>query len=155
MNPKSASEDEAAHNGFNAVSLFALNEKGNELLVQLNGIEMLLNCWNSKAKTAMLAVKTIETALSASTPCCIQFINAGGLKKLSQTINDPKTLTSKKICSSVIGILDALLTMLPLPSSNKPTLSVDGSPDPDGKYFKKVIKLFKKADEKKVDVKKT
>ncbi|OHT06935.1 hypothetical protein TRFO_24892 [Tritrichomonas foetus] len=112
-NPKSASEDEAAHNGFNAVTLFAIDEKGNEMLVELRGIEILLNGWSSHSKTAMLAIKSLESALAASTPCCEQFIEFGGIKKLFRALNDPATLTSKKLSTRIIGILDALLTMLP------------------------------------------
>lgn len=161
-NPKSSSEDEAAHNGFNALTLFTLNEKGIELFVQLKGIEYLLDCWTSKAKTAMLAVKAIETALAASTPCCIQFIDAGGLERLTKTLKDPKTLTSKKISSSIIGILDALLTMLPTGETKKAESKDDSkedstsdtkekeqedssdSLDPEGKYFRMVLKIFEK-----------
>ena len=128
QNPKSASEDEAAHNGFNALTLFALDKKGNEQLYELKGIEILLIGWSSKAKTAMLAVKVLESALAASVECCEQFIDYGGIKKLFHALSSPGTQSSLKVSSRVIGILDALLTMLPT----------------DSTYFKRVIRRFVK-----------
>lgn len=136
-NPKSSNEDEAAHNGFNAITLFALNEKGADMLAKQQGIEMLLSCWSSKVKTAPLAIKSIETALAASTPCCIQFIQANGLKKLSKTFTSADILTSKRKSVWCIGILDALLTMLPLPEQGSEL-------DPNGECFIKVLKMFQK-----------
>ena len=65
------------------------------------------------------------------------------MKKLFKALKDSKNLTSKKISSSIIAILDALLTMLPDGSSNSDS---NESLDPEGKYFHDVLKKFKKKD---------
>lgn len=125
MNPKSASEDEAAHNAFNAVILLALDEKGNQMIEKLNGLDIMLNCWSSKASSASLAIKTIESILSASEKCCLQFIDAGGIKKLFGSFK-VSLIKSSSTFLNIIGILDSLLTMLPI----------------DSTYFKRVIRKF-------------
>ena len=113
-NPKSMGEDEAAHNAFNCVILFALDPKGNELLAELKGVELLLSCWSPSAATAGLAMKAIEAALSASSACCEQFVEAGGLKKLFGSLKSAKTAEK---AFSVVAMIDALLTMLSVDST--------------------------------------
>lgn len=113
-NPKTMGEDEAAHNAFNTVILFALDPKGNEMLAELKGVELLLSCWSPSAATAGLAIKAIEAGVSASSSLCEQFVEAGGLKKLFGSLK-PTSKVDKTF--SIIAIIDALLTMLPVEST--------------------------------------
>lgn len=111
-NPESSGEDEAAHNAFNIVTLFALDKIGNEHLVELRGIEILLTVWSSSAATSRLSIKVIEAAVCVSPACCVQFVEAGGLKKLFGAFR------IRESRESIVAILDALLITLPVDSSS-------------------------------------
>ncbi|KAH0792440.1 DUF1716-domain-containing protein [Histomonas meleagridis] len=135
QNPKSASEIEAAHNAFNSVILIGLDEIGNEKLVELRAIDILLNCWTPHSSVALLAIRSVESVLSASKACCEQFIEGGGIKKLFSALNDQMIVKSQKFCVPIVGILDSLLTIL----------------DTDSTYFMRVMRKFEEKECEKVE----
>jgi hypothetical protein len=130
-NPKSPSEDEAYHNAFNIVSLIGMDLGGNSILFDLKGIEMLLSCWVSSSQSTLLAIRTLDSCLAGSANCCEQFVDGGGLKKLFGAF---KLMSSVKYCFPLLGILDSLLTVLPI----------------DSMPFKRLLRKFSENDCEKV-----
>jgi hypothetical protein len=123
--PASASEDEAACNGFDVVALVGMDNVGNQKIAELKGVDILLNCWSSSATTVALAVRALDCILGGSPTCCDQFVDAGGLKKLFLGAQK-----STKYTFAVVGIIESLLTMLPV----------------DSVSFKRVVRKFAESD---------
>jgi hypothetical protein len=123
--PASASEDEAACNGFDVVALVGMDSVGNQKIAELNGVEILLNCWSPTATTVALVVRTLDAVLGGSPVCCDQFVDAGGLKKLFLGAQK-----STKYTFAVVGIIESLLTILPV----------------DSVSFKRVVRKFAESD---------
>jgi hypothetical protein len=121
--PKSPSEDEAAHNAFNVISLIGMDVSGNAVLAELNGVEMLLSCWITSAPCAVLAIRSIDACLAGSRICCEQFVDGGGLKRLFGSF---KLMATVKFGFPMVSMLEHLVTVL----------------DTDSVHFKRVLRKF-------------
>lgn len=129
----SPEEDETIHNIFNIISIYVLNEKGNQIFSDvLKGMGILIDCWSVSSPS--MAISTIVSAVATSQTSCEQFIDAGGLRKLFSAMNEPKVTTNKELCESLITLLNSLLTTLP----------------PISTYFKRILRKFQEKEFEKI-----